>query len=85
VAVASAILYAEQSKQLQFTCSLQTDIQASTSSLNFYRTDALPDAQPTCPTNSVKALKASPSSLSSSTKLKENNVHIRGLDRKVAD
>jgi len=33
---------------MQTTCTLlQTDNHASTSSLNFYRSDALPDAKPT--------------------------------------
>jgi len=36
-----------QLDHMQITCtSLQTDNHASTSSLNFYRPDALPDAQP---------------------------------------
>jgi len=40
---------------MQIICTpLQTDIHACTSSLSFYRPDALPDAQP----NNVKALKA---------------------------
>ena len=37
-----------QLKYMQIICtSLQTDNHASISSLNFYRPDALPDAQPT--------------------------------------
>jgi len=40
-AVASAVPYANN------CTSLQTDNHTSTSSLNFYRSDALPDAQPT--------------------------------------
>jgi len=41
-----------QQEHMQITCtSLQTDNQASTSSLNFYRPDALPDAQPTASKN----------------------------------
>jgi len=37
-----------QLDHMQITCtSLQTDNHTSTSSLNFYRPDALPDAQPT--------------------------------------
>jgi len=37
-----------QLDHMQIICiSLQTDNQASNSSLNFYRRDALPDAQPT--------------------------------------
>ena len=37
-----------QLNHMQIICtSLQTDNHASTSSLNFYRTDALPDAKPT--------------------------------------
>jgi len=43
-----------QLNHVQTICTLlRTDNHASTSSLNFYRPDALPDAQPT-----VKALKA---------------------------
>jgi len=39
---------AEASAGLQTVCtSLQTDNHTNTSSLNFYRPDALPDAQPT--------------------------------------
>jgi len=44
-----------QLNHMQIICtSLQTHNHANTSSLNFYKPDALPDAQPTC----VKAPKA---------------------------
>jgi len=37
----------QQLDYMEIICtSLQTDVNASTSSLNFYRLDALPDAQP---------------------------------------
>ena len=41
-AVASAVYYMQT-----FCASFQTDNHTNTSSLNFYRPDALPDAQPT--------------------------------------
>jgi len=44
MAVASAEPYANS---LHLTPELQTDNHTNTSSLNFYRPDALPDAQPT--------------------------------------
>jgi len=49
---------------IQIICSstlLQTDNHTSTSSLNFYRPDAVPDAQPTADSVKVKALKAAQS------------------------
>jgi len=49
-----------QLDHIQTICtSLQTDNHASTPSLNFYRLDALPDAQPTVAINSNKISKAS--------------------------
>jgi len=44
-----------QLDHMQIICtSLQTDNHASTSSLSFYRPDALPDTQPTASENTTK-------------------------------